>query len=175
MEKREKFSKAITLVFTLCFLWSFIQFLAPVILPSSSVTHLDGYTGLADNIKTIENISFPWDILYAMGDRLCHQKMERSLIINNNQMPFCIRCTSIWIGIVIGLGVLMLYKIQLNGRFAMGLIIGIIPVAVDGFGQLLGIWESTTVLRALTGLLAGFMSGVAIGVIIDELHSFRKA
>jgi uncharacterized membrane protein len=88
-------------------------------------------------------------------------------------MPFCSRCTAIWIGIAIGLGFLILYKIPLNEKFLILIILGIFPIGVDGIGQLLGFWESTNVMRVITGSIVGIVCGLAIGLIIDEVDEFK--
>ena len=67
----------------------------------------------------------------------------------------------------------MLYTIQLNEKFLFVIIIGIVPIGIDGVGQLLGFWESTYIIRLITGLLAGIVSGIALGLIIDELKTLK--
>ena len=63
------------------------------------------------------HMSFPWNVVYSSGDRLCHQRADRSLFLNGNEMPFCSRCTAIWFGLAIGLGFMVLYTIELNEKF----------------------------------------------------------
>ena len=118
-------------------------------------------------------MSFPWNVIYKSGDRLCHQKADRSFFLNGNEMPFCSRCTAIWIGLAVGLGFMVLYVIELNEKFLVAIILSLIPIGVDGIGQLFGFWESTNFIRLITGLLAGIVCGVAIGVIIDEVKTIR--
>jgi len=89
-------------------------------------------------------------------------------------MPFCSRCTAIWLGLAIGLGFMVFYKIELNEKFLYLIFIGLIPIGIDGVGQLIGLWESTNVIRVITGLLVGVVCGIAIGVIIDEIKSIAK-
>jgi uncharacterized membrane protein len=171
MEKREKSSKIIILAFFIPFLlWGVLQFLAPLALPHNSVNDLSGYTGLSDNKEAIDNMPSPWNLVYSAGDRLCHEKAERSLFINGNQMPFCSRCTAIWLGLAIGLGFMIFYKIELNEKFVFILIAGMAPIGIDGVGQLFGFWESTNIARIITGLTVGIVCGIAIGVIIDEIR-----
>jgi len=171
MERRGKSSRLIILVFFILFLlWGVIQFLAPLALPHGSVDDLSGHTGLLDNKNTIDEMSFPWSFVYSAGDRTCHQKADRSLFINGNQMPFCSRCTAIWLGLAIGLGFMIFYKIELDEKFVFVLIIGIVPIGIDGVGQLFGLWESTNIARVITGLAVGIVCGIAIGVIIDEIR-----
>jgi len=170
MAKRGKSSKIIILLFFLfIFIWALLQFLAPLALPSDSVDNLTGVTGISDNEHVIDDMSVPWNLVYSSGDSMCHQKADRSFFINGNQMPFCSRCTSIWIGLAIGLGFMIFYKIKLDEKFVFILIAGIIPMGIDGVGQLFGCWESTNLTRVITGLIVGIICGIAIGVIIDEI------
>jgi uncharacterized membrane protein len=154
-------------------IWVFLLFLAPLVLPSGSVSDLSGVVGVSDNDAVIRNMSFPWNAVYSIGDRLCHQKSERSLYLNGNEMPFCTRCTAIWLGLALGLGFMVLYTIELNEKFFIAIIFSLLPLGIDGIGQLLGFWESTNVVRILTGLPAGMLCGVALGIIFDELRSMR--
>jgi uncharacterized membrane protein len=173
MEKREKYSKAIIVFFILFSIWILLQFLAPLFLPDGSVSDLSGIIAVSDNEKNIEEMSFPWNIVYSAGDRLCHQKTERSFFINGNQMPFCSRCTALWLGLAIGLGFMVFYQIKLDERFLYFIVLGFLPIAIDGVGQLFGFWESSNSIRVITGLLAGVTCGVTIGIIVDELKTIR--
>jgi uncharacterized membrane protein len=49
------------------------------------------------------------------------------------------------------------------------IIIGIIPIGIDGVGQFFGLWESTNIIRLLTGLLIGIVCGIAIALTIYEI------
>jgi uncharacterized membrane protein len=171
--RKNRLKNIIFLFFLLFFVWVLLQFLAPLALPTGSVSNLSGVVGFSDNDQVIGNMSFPWNVVYTTGDRLCHQKADRSLFLNGNEMPFCTRCTAIWFGIVLGLGFMVLYTIELNEKFLVAIILGLIPIGVDGIGQLFGFWESTNFIRFITGLLAGMVCGVAIGVIIDEVKTIR--
>jgi uncharacterized membrane protein len=155
--------------------WVLLQFIAPLMLPTGSVSDLSGLVAVSDNEPVIQNMSFPWNIMYQAGDRLCHQKADRSFFLNGNEMPFCTRCTAIWLGLAIGLGFMVLYTIELNEKFVIAILIGLIPIGIDGIGQLVGFWESTNVIRFLTGFFAGCICGVAIGVILDEIKTIRSA
>ena len=171
MEKRGRSSKWIILFFVPFLIWILLQFIAPLTLTTSSIDDLSGFVGVSDNKKMINDIPAPWDLLYGAGDRLCHQKEERSFFINGNQMPFCSRCTAIWLGLAIGLCFMVFYKIELNEKFLLLIIIGIVPIGIDGIGQLLNFWESNNIIRLITGLLAGIIVGLAIALIIDEFRS----
>lgn len=174
MERREKSSRTILAIFFVLFLlWVIIQFLAPLSLPQNSANDLSGLVGVLDNERSVNKMPFPWNLVYSIGDRLCHQKAERSFFVNGNQMPFCSRCTAIWLGLAVGLGFMIFYKIQLNEKFLFA-IIGLVPIGIDGIGQLFGFWDSTNIVRFITGLLAGGVCGITIGIIIDEIREIRN-
>ena len=166
--------RTLTFVLFIIFLfWTILQFLAPLAIPENSVQELSGLVIISDNEKTIENLAFPWNFIYSAGDRLCHQKTERSFLINGNQMPFCARCTAIWLGLTLGIGFMAFYRIELNEKFIFVILIGVVPIGIDGVGQLMGFWESTNVIRVITGTLVGILCGVALGIIIDEIKTFK--
>jgi len=175
MKKREKsFSFIIFLFFIPFLLWIILQFSAPIFLPNNSISDLSGVVGVMDNKETTDKMLFPLNIVYICGDSLCHQKAERSFFINGNQMPFCSRCTAIWLGITIGLGFMVFFKIIPDKKFLFLIIIGFVPIAIDGVGQLLHFWESANIIRLITGLLIGIVTGLAIGIIIDELIDLKR-
>jgi uncharacterized membrane protein len=169
--RKERLKNLIFVFFLLFFVWVLLQFFAPVVLSTGSVPDLSGVVGFSDNENMIQNMSFPWNAVYTSGDRLCHQQASRSLFINGNEMPYCTRCTAIWLGLAIGLGFMVLYTIELNEKFLLGILFSLVPIGIDGVGQLFGFWESINIIRFITGLLAGGVCGMAIGVIIDEIKT----
>ena len=126
-----------------------------------------------------------WALVYGFGDINCHQKHERSWEINGNQMPVCVRDIGIFLGFSLGCLVfglrgfnrwtvrdtflsafpdkwlLEIYQKDLRMIAMVSIIgIGIIPMGVDGFTQLLlDSYESNNFLRIVTGLGAGFVGG----------------
>lgn len=174
MQRREKCFRSFTFVlFALFSLWISLQFLAPLALPEGNVQDLSGLVAVSDNENAINDMDSLGGFIYSVGDRLCHQQAERSFFINGNQMPFCSRCTAIWLGLALGLGFMVFYRIELNEKFMFAILIGLVPIGVDGIGQLFGFWESTNLVRVITGLLIGVICGVAIGVIIDEIKAIH--
>ena len=122
--------------------------------------------------------------VYAFGDINCHQKHDRSWSINENQMPVCARDVGIFMGFFMGslffrlrglnrwtvrdsfLSVFdddSIKSVYLNdGRMRLMLLflaLGIVPMAIDGFTQLLTQYESTNMVRVITGFMAGFVIG----------------
>ena len=123
--------------------------------------------------------------VYGFGDLNCHQKHERSLEINGNQMPVCTRDVGIFFGLFVG-GVVfhrrgwnrwtvrdtclsLLPEAWLqpvyasNRRTLVWLGVGVLlcmPLILDGFLQLLTPYESTNIKRVLTGVPFGFGLGI---------------
>jgi len=174
MERRERVSKIILGTFAIFFLWGLFQILSPVLLPSNSVQDLSGQTGVVDNDHITDTMPFPISDIYGCGDRLCHQRSDRSFFINGNQMPFCSRCTAIWIGLSVGLLFFSVYKVNLDERFILIIFLSMIPIGIDGVGQLLGLWESTNIVRVITGVIIGITCGIAIGIVIEEIKTWYK-
>lgn len=82
---------------------------------------------------------------------MCHRMPERSFHFHGKQFPLCARCTGIMVGYIIGLLILAIYgRLSLALSFAL-----IIPMVVDGTGQLFQKWESNNIRRLLTGIIGG--------------------
>lgn len=174
MEKREKASNFLTILFFFLLIFVFLQFLAPLTQPTSSLSDLSGMTVFEDNEQYWSTMDHPWQDIYRIGDVLCHTKSTRSFYLNQNQIPFCARCTAIWIGLTFGTLFLVFFRIKNQFLFFIGLITSISLLGVDGVGQLLDLWESTNLIRLMTGLLVGLFTGMAIGLIVDELEIFKR-
>lgn len=92
----------------------------------------------------------------------CHRLPERSYSWTPG---LCARCTFFWMGILACIPLMHLRK--LPGSLALGLWL-ITPLILDGSLQFIGLYESTNLLRMLSGLLAGagvctlFESGVKV-------------
>ena len=152
--------------------WFMGSIISPFLAPAGTI-HLgeDGVTGVVtsieDNAEEINNIDSSFArFFYDAGNGNCHQHASRSFFLNDNQMPFCARCTAIFFGIVVGVTLMMFLSIELN---ILWLIVGMIPMGIDGTVQLLTDYESTNLLRFITGTSAGIVAGLAIGFIIAEI------
>jgi uncharacterized membrane protein len=50
------------------------------------------------------------------------------------------------------------------------LILALVPIGIDGVGQLMGFWESTNLIRFITGGLCGLVVGIALGFMLREVE-----
>ncbi len=136
--------------------------------------------------------------VYTFGDIQCHQLWYRSLWVNGNQMPMCARMTSMYIFANFGLIAAAFAprstsaaQVMLNAmpqwvrdrlmRFgseragAIIVVVGLLPVAIDGFTQLFSDvthYESTNLMRILTGIPGGFVGGLLVGAMLISIRQF---
>jgi uncharacterized membrane protein len=155
--------------------WLLMVLVAPWTLDSGTVTDLSGLPSSIDNRSQIEDMNPFAAAIYLLGDFNCHQKVERSLFLNDNQMPFCARDVGIFIGLAFGMAAMVLRPPRFNLLVLAALIL---PILVDGGLQYLGVYESTNPLRLITGLLGGlgvayFLSFLAQRVLVPT-NSIEK-
>ncbi|MCK5786561.1 MAG: DUF2085 domain-containing protein [Candidatus Sabulitectum sp.] len=87
----------------------------------------------------------------------CHRLPERSFFWAPG---LCARCTFFWVGVLLS-SFLMLFK-KLPGSLLAGLLF-IAPMALDGSFQFIGLYESTNIIRLLTG----FMGGAGLCILLE--------
>ena len=133
-------------------IWLALVIIAPLSLPTGSVTDLSGSVGTLDNWDRIEQMNPLAATVYLIGDTQCHQLLERSFVINGNQMPFCSRDLGIFIGLVAGMGLAFSGRLRVSWKIALLLLV---PMGLDGGAQLISSYESTNLVRLATGILAG--------------------
>ncbi len=94
---------------------------------------------------------------------VCHQIPERCFVIFGKRMPICSRCTGVYSGL--GIGLLLpfilygIYSINVSVLLFL-LIIGLAPMALDGFTQFRGLRKSNNHLRFITGFVGGLFLGI---------------
>jgi uncharacterized membrane protein len=96
--------------------------------------------------------------LYKAFSHVCHQFPDRSFSLAGHPFAVCIRCTLIYVGFVASL----LFYPYLSRRKNLLpdvriLLLAFVPMAIDGMLQLLGLSQSTTLTRIVTGTLAGIV------------------
>jgi len=92
-----------------------------------------------------------------IGRLVCHQRQERTLFIGGHFLPVCARDTGGLIGLLLGY-VLLSFLRRKRAKGPPNLYVSLaimLPLLLDSFGQLFGLWESTNDVRLITGLLFG--------------------
>ncbi len=111
----------------------------------------------------------PAGVIYTLYRLTCHQLPERSFFISGHKVAICARCSGIYLafwsmGLLYGLWSLLPFSRRCHWPplSLRVLFILLLPMAIDGVTQLLGLRASTNLLRALTGALAGSGFGLFI-------------
>src|SRR3954454_13984643 len=109
----------------------------------------------------------PGDLRYkinALGFGVCHQIAGHSFFIDDHQLPLCARCSGIYLGAISATVLLAVMRRRFSRLPAahMLVILGVFfgAMVLDGANSTLetfgaDIWQSTNILRLLTGGLAG--------------------
>ncbi len=177
--------------------WTASLFLCPYLVPPGSFVNQVGGANVIDH-ETIW-VTFPIfpRIIYTIGDAQCHQLYYRSFMLNGNQMPIDQRMTAMYLFANLGVLATMfarpststgqvmlnalpeflrrrLSRLSTERAGALIVVLGLVPMAIDGFTQLfrVGGYESTAVARVLTGGLAGFVGGLLIGAMLVTIRQF---
>lgn len=194
-------SRGLLVLFGLNAFWVASLFLAPLTIAPGSFAFTEGGANTVDHWGLYSGPDFNWyaKIVYTVGDAQCHQLWFRSLWINGNQMPIDARMASLYLFGLFGLFWAMMTPAALTAsrgianafpariqrwaervgveKFAaLILLIGILPVAVDGFTQLFSTYthyESTNATRILTGVPGGLVTGLLVGVMVKAVKQFN--
>jgi len=112
-------------------------------------------------------------IYYLLFKLICHQKPERSYFIWGYQMPVCVRCFGIYLGLLFGAVIYPFFK-KLNCSKILSpkfLIIFLFPIIIDGFAQTFNLYASPHYIRLLTGIWA---SGGLVFWVLPILNRFYE-
>jgi uncharacterized membrane protein len=167
MNRRKYISKLLLIIFIFSAVFIFLILFSPAFIPTDTVHLIDGGVWKMDN--DFSDMPFPVGTVYMLGDVFCHQKESRSFLLNDNQMPFCSRCTAIFFGLMIGILFILFYKIKLSLTFLIIFLLILAPLVIDGVMQGLGFWESNNIVRVITGFFPGLLCGFTVGIFYDEI------
>ncbi len=156
-------SGVLLILFVASAIWVALSVTAPLLAPSDTLLDLTGTVGMRENDAQFEPLSIVPRTIYIIGDLECHQIAERSFFLNGNQMPFCSRDLGLFIGLVAGFGIATFISIQINPAL---LVLGLLPLGLDGGVQLVTEYESTNSLRVATGVLAGAALALLLAMFI---------
>ena len=77
-------------------------FLVPFLSPNGSFVDLDGTPGIIDHWDIWSSQDPFTMVLYLIGDVVCHQEMDRTIILNGSEMPICVRDLGLLMGFMSG-------------------------------------------------------------------------
>jgi len=141
-----------TVVLFLTFIWWISIFVPPVASQSSLISKKAGA------------------VVFIFFSHICHQQEERSFIINDVQLAVCSRCTGIYSGFFAGVILYPLLRRKINKRQRKLLIIGGSILLTEFIFSHLNIFNSSNLMRLLTGLLPGFITSNIFSNAIFDLN-----
>jgi len=168
-------SRAVLVFFIISAAWVGLLVAAPFMVPANTLKDLSGRVGYHDNDIQFRDLGALPRAIYWIGDLECHQIASRSYFLNGNEMPFCSRDLGLFLGIALGFGLMAFYRYKVNPLYVL---LGLVPIGLDGGLQAVTSYESTNPLRITTGLVAGAALALLIAhfmfVIQEDVEKSRE-
>ena len=133
---------------------------------SGIIIDLDGIIGKIDHQEKWNDLDILSSLFYTIGDYCCHQETARSLVLNGNQMPMCIREIFLFLGMAIGFLLLSQHTyLSPKERFVLcTLLILLTPLEWD-IEHYLGLGSS--IIRAIVSVISGFAFAGFLSAILE--------
>lgn len=151
---------------TIFSIWLATSLIAPFTVPANSVNNLTGKAAQIDNEKVWDKMNPFAETVYFLGDIFCDEISSHSFFLNGNQLPYCARCTAIITGLTIGMLVALYFSPKFN-LLLLGL--GLLPMVIDGGLENISSYQSTNLIRVITGLLAGIVASLYLAHFADQM------
>ena len=164
-------SVVLLVIFLVSSLWLVLVVVSPFMVPGGTLTDLSGSVSVKDNVDQFHDLSPLPKAIYSIGDVECHQIKERSYSLNGNEMPFCARDFGLFIGLAGGFGLVAFYRLKTNPLLLM---LGLVPLGLDGGIQLVTDYESNNILRLVTGIIAGAALALIIAQYVFIIQDDKK-
>lgn len=161
-------SRVVLFLLLLSVVWLALVVLSPFLVPSNTLNDLSGVVGGHENENQFRNLGPVPHAVYWLGDAECHQLASRSFFLNGNQMPFCARDLGLFLGLMVGFLAATFVRWKIPPLFVL---LGLVPIAIDGGLQQVTTYESNNLLRVATGLVAGLVLALLFAhflFVIDE-------
>jgi Predicted membrane protein (DUF2085) len=136
-------------VFISASIWTVLVVTAPLMVPSGTLEDLSGVVGGHENEDQFDQLSPLPHAVYWLGDAECHQLANRSLFLND---------------------IVTFYRYKINPVYVL---IGLVPIGIDGGLQAVTSYESNNFLRMVTGLVAGFVLSLMLAHFLFAIQEDR--
>jgi len=163
-------SRTLLLALVVSLIWLALVVAAPYLVPSGTLQDLSGRVGTRENSAAFSPLGPVPRAIYTIGDVECHQIAERSFFLNDNQMPFCARDLGLFIGLVAGFALASFFRFRWNPAL---LLLGLVPMALDGGIQLFTDYESNNPLRLATGAIGGAALALLLAAYVHAFEELR--
>jgi uncharacterized membrane protein len=105
-------------------------------------------------------------LVYAVGDRVCHQRPERSFAVAGTPLPVCARCSGLYLSGTLGALLGLAWSLSTRGRHSdtvtrwRGLLIAsAVPTGLSWLAEVTTLAEPSMLVRALCAAPLGFVTG----------------
>jgi uncharacterized membrane protein len=163
MSPLKKYKVTLIAIFSI---WLVTSLIAPFTIPENSVNDLSGGASHVDNAKVWGKMNPFAATVYFLGDIFCAEISSHSFFLNGNQLPYCARCMAIIVGLLTGMLIALYFCPRFNLTF-LGL--GILPMVIDGGLEIVSSYQSTNLIRVITGLLAGLAVSLYLAHFAEEM------
>lgn len=120
------------------------------------------------------------EILQKIGYAVCHQLPERSIFIDNMQLPVCARCSGIYTGSLVSI-LFILFSSKRKSNVIPRMYIALIflffmfVMVADGLGSYTNLYRTTNDIRFITGFLCGMSFPFFLyPILIDNLFEKKS-
>jgi uncharacterized membrane protein len=118
----------------------------------------------------------PANLIYSAYRLACHQLPSRSFFIFGQQMAYCERDTAIYASLFLAIILFGFVRRWVKPLPLYGYALFLVPMAVDGITQLVGLRSSTWELRTITGALFGLGSAwLALPYLEEAFQDIRRS
>lgn len=143
---------------------------APLMCATGTLVHLDGSIGQIDHGELWGTLNPVASWIYTLGDFLCHQMESRTFMLNGNELPFCIRDVALLIGFIVGMFMVIFFKMTRNKTTDTYIICSLALIIFDWAVQ--HVCNSNVALtRVVTGILAGAAIAMFLCFMADGLRN----
>jgi uncharacterized membrane protein len=114
--------------------------------------------------------------IYAIGSVICHQRPERSFVLDGHQLPVCARCAGLYLSGALAFAGWWAFK--LSGRIpALAIdppralrvgVIAAIPTLLSLTLAAIGVWDGSNITRALLAVPLGAAAGAIVAAVTTK-------
>jgi uncharacterized membrane protein len=113
-------------------------------------------------LRSVDAASPVTSTLYRAFSHVCHQNDARSLHVAGSPLAVCERCSAIYLGFLIGVGIGFSIGSPQPGRLLRWWMVAIVPMLTDVTLEVLGLSPGFTASRLGTGGLFGFVAAAIL-------------
>lgn len=111
--------------------------------------------------------------LYAIGSVICHQRADRSFVLDGHQLPVCARCAGLYLSGMMGFAGWWALKWAVRrrpiavapSRALRAVLLASVPTGASLSLAALGVWDGSNLTRALLALPLGACAGAIVAAV----------